>query len=105
MTQLRAGHLTLWIGPLRRITHVYHRNQTTASLSCEAIWSRRYGTYHDLQLNQRSSNRRDWCWDRSSIWARSHALGYVDRQRFWVWVSVLSDRDRYQDCGGIYSQT
>lgn len=39
IAQLQAGHLTLWIGPLRRITHVYNRNQTPASLSCEAIWS------------------------------------------------------------------
>ncbi|HEX5219048.1 MAG TPA: hypothetical protein VFZ59_05725, partial [Verrucomicrobiae bacterium] len=40
IAQLHAGHLTLWIGPLRRITHVYNRNQTPASLPGEAIRSR-----------------------------------------------------------------
>jgi hypothetical protein len=39
-TRLRAGRLTLWIGVPRRITHVYNRNQTPASLSFKAIRSR-----------------------------------------------------------------
>lgn len=33
-TQPQAGSLTLWIGPLRRITHVYNRNQTPARSLC-----------------------------------------------------------------------
>jgi hypothetical protein len=34
MAQLRAGPLTLWIGPLRRISHAYNRNQTPVLSLC-----------------------------------------------------------------------